>query len=667
MTEKKSSENMPENQVGIDLGTTNSTVAYFQNGKCHFLEVRNKTLIPSAIYFTSNDEGKWYYGEAALRRGILNPDSLFKQFKRQIGKQEKLKFTFADQETIEATPKTYIIDTNVFIDAPYIMDGFSEDDKIIIPKTVYEELGYREQEDDTEEAAKTAKEEIEKYTSRIIFADSNLELLPDDDMFKKAVNNHDVNDNKIISIALQYNDKSTILISSDRGVKQKSAWIKEAAFSVETLEEFQWEQNVQLNADNSMELSGKDGAVYFLRYLRKEITRKLGAVSRAVITVPMGFSPIQTAEIKEAGIAAGFSEVEVHPEPIAAAVAYGMGQSEDSTILVYDFGGGTFDVCILRREGDSLIPISSDGDPQLGGEDFTQCLVDDIEDKILDEYDLDMFYEEDSGLTHDDFVKNKLRIWTECDRLKCDLSQQLESDISISLLVGQGRQEEFQCTYSREMFDAITAELRAQAKKSLERALMKANLKREDIDAVIMAGGTSSIPVVRQTVERYFGKKAFSDKDPATLIAEGAAVFADLRWNQETTIEKKIRVFDKTMEDFGVSLLNNIFDCIIPSDQTLPVRQSKQYELVKDNQEVLNLMIFVRSKGSHEERTMGNDIEFIGTVHISSIPPCKKDEVAVEVTFEITKEYVLNVGVRLLDKDGNEIRKAGMDIKKVGV
>ena len=229
-----------------------------------------------------------------------------------------------------------------------------------------------------------------------------------------------------------------------------------------------------MNADNSMELSGKDGAVYFLRYLRKEITRKLGAVSRAVITVPMGFSPIQTAEIKEAGIAAGFSEVEVHPEPIAAAVAYGMGQSEDSTILVYDFGGGTFDVCILRREGDSLIPISSDGDPQLGGEDFTQCLVDDIEDKILDEYDLDMFYEEDSGLTHDDFVKNKLRIWTECDRLKCDLSQQLESDISISLLVGQGRQEEFQCTYSREMFDDITAELRAQAKKSLERALMKA-------------------------------------------------------------------------------------------------------------------------------------------------------------------------------------------------
>lgn len=667
MTETASSESMPEAQVGIDLGTTNSTVAYIKNGKCHFLEVRNKMLIPSAIYFTSRDEEKWYYGEVALRRGIVNPDSLFKHFKRHIGKQEKLRFTFADQEKAKVEPKTYVIDTNVFIDAPYIMDGIPKSDTIIIPKTVYEELGYREQEDATEEAAKTAKEEIEKYTSRITFADSDLDLLPGDDMFKKSVNNHDINDNKIISIAMQYNDKNTILISSDKGVKQKSKWIKEAVFKVENLEEFQWEQNIKHNEDDSMELSGKDGAVYFLRYLRKEIEKKMGTVSKAVITVPMEFSPIQTSEIKDAGIAAGFSEVEVHPEPIAAAVAYGMGKSEDSTILVYDFGGGTFDVCILRKEGDNLIPISSDGDANLGGEDFTQCLVEDIEDRLLDDYGLDMFSEEDSGLTHDAFVKNKLRIWTECERLKCDLSQEMESDVSISITVGQDKQEEFQCTYSRDQFNDITAELRARAKKALERALVKADLRREDIDAVILAGGTSSIPIVRQTVERFFGKQSFSDKNPATLIAEGAAVFADLRWNQETTIEKKIRIFDKTMEDFGVSLRYNIFDCIIPSDQSLPVRQLKQYELGKDYQEVLNLMVFVRSKGSSAERTMDDGIDFIGTVHISSIPPHKKDEVVVEVTFEITKEYVLNVGVRLLDKEGNEIRKANMDIEKVGV
>lgn len=667
MTDEQTQDQIPGMQVGIDLGTTNSTVAYFQNGKREFLEIRNSALIPSAIYFASRDENKWYYGEPALRRGMLYPDALLRYFKRNIGKQEKFVFQCADQAEITVESKTYIIDTNVFIDAPYVLGAIPDTDKIIIPKTVYEELGYREKEDDTEEAAKIAKEEIEKNASRIIFAESNLDLLPGDDMFKKAVNYHDINDNKILSIALQYNTKDTVLLSSDRGVKQKAAWIEDAVFIVESFDEFQWKQTSKPKKDATLELTGKDGAVYFLRYLRNELEKKLGPVTRAVITVPMGFSPIQTSEIKDAGIAAGFSEVEVHPEPIAAAVAYGMGQIEDKTILVYDFGGGTFDVCILRKEGDELKPISLDGDPALGGEDFTQALVFDVEDRILEYCDLDMFSEEDSGLSHEDYVQNKLRIWSECERVKKALSDDFEEEISVSIKVASGEKEEFQFKYTRDIFDDITAELRSRAKKALEGALTKANLKREDIDAVILAGGTSTIPGVRKTVERYFGQKSYSDRDPATLIAEGAAVFADIRWNQETTIDKKIRIFDKTMDDFGVSYLGHKFDCVIPVDTELPVRQVKQYSLVKDDQEELNLEIFTRAKGSNAEVTMDEDIQFIGKIHISSIPPYNRSDVDVEVTFEITKEYVLNASVRLVDKEGNEIRKAGMNIEKVGV
>lgn len=660
-------DQIPGMQVGIDLGSTNSTVAYFKNGKRQFLEVRNSALIPSAIYFASRNEDEWYYGEQALRRGMIYPDALFKYFKRNIGKQEKMTFQCADHTEIVVDPKTYVIDTNVFIDAPYVLDAIAEMDKIIIPKTVYEELGYREQEDDTEEAAKIAKEEIEKYVARIQFADSNLDLLPGDDMFKKSVNNHDVNDNKILSIALQYNDVNTILLSSDRGVKQKADWIEDAVFCVKSLEEFQWEQTTQPKDDATLELTGKDGAVCFLRYLRKELEKKIGTVTRAVITVPMGFSPIQTSEIKDAGIAAGFSEVEVHPEPIAAAVAYGMDQVEDKTILIYDFGGGTFDVCILRKEGKDLKPISLDGDPALGGEDFTQALAVDVEDRILDCYELDMFSEAASCLSHEDYAKNKLRIWAECERVKRALSEDMEEELSVNIVLPSGEKEVFQCIYTRDMFDDITTSLRSRAKKALEGALIKANLKREDIDAVILAGGTSTIPGVRKTVERYFGKKSYSDRDPATLIAEGAAIFADIRWNQNTTIDTKIRVFEKTMEDFGVSVRGRYFDCVIPADTELPIRQEKQYLLVQDNQEELNLEIFTRAQGSNAEVTLDDGINSIGTIHISSIPPCKRSEVDVEVTFELTKEYVLNVSVRLVDKDGNELRKAGMNIEKVGV
>ena len=662
--------------VGIDLGTSNSTVAYYQSGKYKYIELSNKRLIPSAIYFKEADEDKWLYGDRALKRGVIYPDALFKHFKRHIGESMQQTFHYEPQGAMkENQEKKYVIDTNIFIEDPFVLDGMGEDVKIIIPKIVYEELERRRTDGKTAEAAETALESINKNLSRIIMEDSHPELLPKD-MFQSAdKNNNDRNDSKILSVAFFHDASKTVLLSNDKRVSVKAGWLDNHKFQVQNYKEFSFYRNMVECSDSPDELllSGKDGAVLFLKYLRKEINKRIGYVGNVVITVPQGFSPIQRNEIKEAGYEAGFTDVELRSEPIAAAVAYGLDQKGDKTILIYDFGGGTFDVTILQISDGNFDPLASGGNPELGGEDFTQALIDDFIEKLRygeilpNEEELDMTDEAASGLAHEEFSKNLLKIWEACEDLKCRLSTSDFEKESIPLYLRPGIREDVEYELTREDFETITVELRAKAKKALDNVLQQADLKRSDIDAVILAGGTSTIPSIAETVERYFGKKPYADRDPATLIAEGAALFADLKWNQNSTIDKKIKVFDKTMTDLGVSLKGRVFDCIIPVGSALPIQKEKIYSLVKDNQEELRIECFTRDAGSKATRTMEDDIRYIGQVLISKLPPLQQDDVDVAVTFQLTKEYELAVDVNLKNKLGCAIENAAVTIDTIGV
>lgn len=653
--------------VGIDLGTSNSTVAYYQGGKIHYLEVRNRKLIPSAIYFASRD--KTFFGDGALRRGIIHPESLVKHFKRHIGENEKFKYVCEDQENkaTDTQKKTYVIDTNVFIDNPFILDSLIEEGAgIIVPMTVYEELGRRKSDINTSPQAEAALEQIEAHRPNIEVEDSDMDNLPGDFFKSTDHSNNDRNDSKIISVAYKYNDENTILLSSDKGLREKASWLK-PAFKMLTYKEFEFYKNAQTNEADNILLSGKDAAVIFLKYLRDEINKKLGDVQCAVITAPQKFSPMQTAEIKEAGLEAGFAEVEIHQEPIAAAVAYGLDQETDKNILVYDFGGGTFDVSIIRQENGDFHVLGADGDAKLGGEDFTQKLVEEFKDNVLDEYELDLASEEESGLSHDEFRINESKIWVGCERLKCDLSELNTSEVTITLYVKPGVQKNVDFTLSRDDFENITYDLIEQSKKKLDSVLKKANLNRSDIDTVIMAGGTSSIPSIHTFVEQYFGKAPYSDKNPATLIAEGAAAFADKKWNQNSSIDKKIAIYNKTLDDFGVATLGHHFDCIIPADTELPVRQPKVYSLVKDNQQELRIELFTRDKGSEAQKTMDDSINYIGAIEIKNLPPARREDIDVEVTFELTKEYVLEASVAVWHRDGKPIKKSSVTIERAGI
>ena len=294
-------------------------------------------------------------------------------------------------------------------------------------------------------------------------------------------------------------------------------------------------------------------------------------------------------------------------------------------------------------------------------------LPEDFEEALEEDLEYDMNSEETSGLSHEEYMKNKLRIWSACEQLKCALSEEAEDTVEVKLFTSPGKQVEYSYSCTREDFNDITAKLCFKARDAVERAMNNAGLKREDSDVVVMAGGTSTIPNIRDAVERYFGKKPYSDRDPATLIAEGAASFADIRWNENSSIERKIHVFETTMEDFGVGLRGKRIDFIIPADTDLPVRVPKTYMPAVDNPDQLDIMVFTRTKGSKATVTMDDAVQFIGRVYIKDIPPHNREDVDVEVTFEITKEYVLNVDVQLVDHEGNEISKAAMKIEKVGV
>ena len=664
--------------IGIDLGTSNSTVAYYKDGRYHFLDIRGY-LIPSAIYFKDAEQDTWVYGNAALKRGVIYPAALFKHFKRHIGESQALTFHVEPHGTKgNAVKRKYVIDTNIFIEDPRILDGFGEDVEILIPKTVYEELGRRRNDPKTQDEAEVVLQSIEEHRDIVSLEDSHPELLTAD-MFQSAdKNNNDRNDSKILSVALYHDSDKTFLISNDKVLAQKAEWQKHK-FHVQNYETFSLYRHVTARSSDTdeLKLTGKDGAAIFLQYLRNEIRKKIGYVNKAVITVPQEFSTFQHNEIKEAALQAGFTEIELQKEPMAAAVAYGLELSEDQTILVYDFGGGTFDVTVLRISDGKFIRVTSGGDDKLGGEDFTQALIEDFKDKLIDGEilpdgeTLDMFEEENSELSHEEFMKNELSIWAACEDIKCRLSSSDSVMKTITLYVSHEKCEDIEYELSASEFEDITYTLMAKATKELGKVLEKASLMRGDINTVILAGGTSKIPGVAKTVEQFFGKHPLSDRDPSTLIAEGAALFADMKWNQNSTIARKVKIFDKTMSDFGVSVQSpdkwRIFDAIIPVNSFLPLRKEKVYSLVSDYQRELLIECFTRDENSSAKRITDEDIKFIGKVKISNLPPLKKRDVDVCVTFNLTKEYELAVEVNLKDRQGKEINQTKVKIDTIGV
>ena len=591
--------------------------------------------------------------------------SLFKKHLRTDS--EKIKVMIPRTEIVgQDGKKYYVIDTNVFIDQPGILELFDEDDVILLPITVEQELEYRATDINTKYSAEKALEEIIGHRDRLVFAESDESLLSEDFFknFSENFNNAN-NDNKILSIALKYKEQNPILISSDnRLAKIKASFMGIKGLS---LQEFSLEKCSESKFDE-IELTGTQATTMFLTYLKQEAEKALKQpVSKAVITVPATFNIVEIENTKKAGLDAGFEEIHIEKEPTAAAIAYNIDANDEASTFIYDFGGGTFDVSIIKSDGEGGFEVcATAGNSKLGGEDLTNKIEEFIYDYLEDHYDLSMYSEEDSELSAEQFAYNVKTIYWAAESCKMELSASESTTMTlIDLYINDEDQKSVFIDMSRQEFETIIKPTINQTIAEMNNGLSKADMMISDVDNIILAGGTSLIPCIQDQVERYFGRKPSADKNAATLIAEGAAIIADAMFGENHLIKMQPQIFDMTYEDFGVALEKWNYSCIIPAGTTLPATAEKKYSLVEDYQSQLNIKVLSRkSEAQDAVKTYDQGVEYLDELIMTNIPPMKMDEVDVIVKFEITKQYELRTDVTLIKKDGTVVDKGNMSIDR---
>ncbi len=639
-------------EIGIDLGTCNSVVSYLENGRINILRVKNEEIIPSAIFFENPNELR--YGLIALRMGFQYPKSVAKLFKRKLkDKTGKIKIEFRDRVS-----KTYIIDTNVFIDEPDILKYFQEHDEIVVSTKVIDELSYRMEQPETEFQAKVAINNIEEFKERLIFESSDSSLLPED-LDRRS------NDNLILSIAFKIKDKNPVLLTSD-----KEFQLKCRAYNIrfQSLNDF---KKCSANEREAIEITGEEASTLFLRYLKDEASKAIGPVSYAAITVPANFNNVEIESTKRAAEKAGFKEVTILKEPTAAAIAYGLGVEEDKNILIYDFGGGTFDVSIIKVQTDNTSTedqtdktfkvINTGGDANLGGEDLTWELINFIYDELAESFGLDMYRLEDSGLSSEQYLYNETKIYEEAELSKIQLSQFKKTEISFPVLYTEEEQTAWSLTVARNEFENLVRGKTKKTLDALDKTLNEADLNAEDIDIVVLAGGTSLMPFIQERVRRYFGKSPNCEKNTATVIANGAAIYANSIWGKGGIQLPKPTVYEKTVADFGIELKGHKFDCLIPANSELPVIKEKDYSPVTEGQKELRISVYRRDKQYPTEKKIFNKgIDYIDKISISNLPLMD----TIRVSFEFSREDILNVNVKIISENKELIDAGEVSIKK---
>lgn len=652
-------------EIGIDLGTTNSVVSYIdKNGAVNYVRIAGNILIPSYIFYKDRDN--IYFGNKAksYAKGMSQGTSiyLFKKYLRTDSEKIHIKIPKTDSNE----KVYYIIDTNVFIDQPNILEGIRDHEVAVLPITVEQELEYRSKDINTKYSAERALEQLITYKDKIQYAESDITLLPKDFFQEFSEDFYGANnDNKILSIAIKYKDQNGILISSDnRLAKLKSSFVGVKAM---TLKEYQLSKANDSDFDE-FDITGTKASAMFLEYLKKEAERVLKQpVKSAVITVPATFSIVEIENTKKAGIAAGFENIHIEKEPTAAAIAYNIDAKDKNSTFIYDFGGGTFDVSIIKSDGEGNFEIcATAGNSKLGGEDLTNKVEEFVYEYLEDHYDLVMFSKEESALTSEHYAYNRKAIYWEVEKCKIELSMSEMTTITLmDIYINDEEQKSVFIELTRTEFENIIKSTINQTIVEMNNGLSKANMYINDIDNIILAGGTSLIPCIYQQVERYFGRKPSADKNAATLIAEGAAIIANTLFGDHNLIKMQPKVFDMTYEDFGVALEKWNYSCIIPAQTPLPASAQKKYSLVEDDQSQLNIKVFSRNSEAQDSvKTYDQGVEYLDELIMKNLPPMKMDDVDVIVKFEITKQYELFTDVQLVKKDGTLIDKGNMSIDR---
>ncbi len=411
--------------------------------------------------------------------------------------------------------------------------------------------------------------------------------------------------------------------------------------------------------------------------LLKEFGAVEGCIDRAVITVPANFSSTEKNSTKAAAREAGLKDVKLAAEPTAAAIAYEDSQGDENSnavILVYDFGGGTFDVSIIRRKGDAFEEITTGGDKHLGGNKLTNILAQEILNRINDDYgtnfpfDEEDFDEDECGISKIDYQKNIKEIWYVANVIKEELSENEEVTYSANIVLPNGTAPLVEVDFSREELENyIGAEIERTVEITMQTIQRAKDEKGIDkIDQIVLAGGSSNIPLVKKTLENRMQNQdvVFCD-DVSTLISRGAAILAK-RYAEFESSSKAV-----TTVQMGIVATEGVqfgkFQTIIPADEPLPCTKKKTFYLSQDNLSKFEIKYYERDIKNYPNAIFARDngIEEIDSILIENLPPnLKASEVQVEVTFTAQKDGNLDINVELKDSSGNEIKSEKMSFNK---
>jgi len=387
------------------------------------------------------------------------------------------------------------------------------------------------------------------------------------------------------------------------------------------------------NGDAWVEIDGKkyspsQVSAFILQKMKETAESHLGEdVTQAVITVPAYFNDSQRQATKDAGKIAGLEVLRIINEPTAAALAYGLEKKENGTIVVYDLGGGTFDVSVLEI-GDGVFEVkSTNGDTFLGGEDFDKLILDYLAEEFKKEQGIDL-------------LKDKLalqRLKEAAEKAKIELSSTVQTEVNLPFITAdQAGPKHLNIKITRSKLEALVEVLIKRTIDPCQKALKDAGITAGEIDEVILVGGMTRMPKVIETVKEFFGRDPHQGVNPDEVVALGAAIQGGVLKGDV----KDVLLLDVTPLSLGIETLGGVFTRLIDRNTTIPTRKSQVFSTAEDSQQAVTIRVF------QGEREMAADNKVLGQFDLVGIPPSPRGMPQIEVTFDIDANGIVNVSAK---------------------
>ena len=387
----------------------------------------------------------------------------------------------------------------------------------------------------------------------------------------------------------------------------------------------------EIDGDN---YSPQEISAFVLQKLKSDAEEYLGTeVKQAVVTCPAYFSDAQRKATKDAGRIAGLEVLRIINEPTAAALAYGVDKEEDQTVLVYDLGGGTFDVSILeiyQVDGQPQIEVkATSGENRLGGDDFDEAVM----EWIVSEF------KKSTGIELEKDLQAMSRIREAAEKAKIELSATPSTQINLPFITMiDGQPEHLDMSLSRSKFEKLTASLVERTMSPTRQAMKDASIKKGNVDKVLLVGGSTRIPAVQQAIEKEVGKAPFKGINPDEAVAMGAALQAGIIVGDEGVTD--VLLLDVTPLTLGIETLGGVTTTMIERNTTIPSRRSETFSTAADNQPAVEVHVL------QGEREFAKDNITLGRFHLMGIPAAPRGIPQIEVTFDIDANGIVNVSAK---------------------